>query len=111
LARAVDPRVLEQVQGEHRGFLLVAPMRGEVATMHKKHKIVGTLPVLHDLEVAMLAVVACVILAIAIALYLRRRGVVDRTEPSYVEGDTPASLVDVVVSCAIIAVVMYLLAR
>jgi hypothetical protein len=50
-------------------------------------------------------------LAIAIALYLRRRGVVDRTDPSYVEGDTPASLVDVVVSFAIIAVVMYLLAR
>ena len=52
---------------------------------------------LHDLEVAMLAVVACVILAIAIALYLRRRGVVDRTDPSYVEGYTPVSLVDVVV--------------
>ena len=69
MARAVDQRVLEQVQGEHRGFL----------------------------EVAMLAVLAFVILAIAIALYLRRRGVVDRTDPSYVEGYTPASLVDVVV--------------
>jgi hypothetical protein len=111
LARAVDQRVLEQVQGEHRGFLLVAPIRGEVATIHKKNKIIGTIPVLYDLEVAMLAVLAFVILAIAIALYLRRRGVVDRTDPSYVEGDTPASLVDVVVSFAIIAVVMYLLTR
>ena len=54
---------------------------------------------------------AFVILALASALSLRRRGVVDRTEPSYVEGDTPASLVDVVVSCAIIAVVMDWLAR
>jgi hypothetical protein len=53
---------LEQVQGEHRGFLLVAPIRGEVATIHKKNKTIGTIPVLYDLEVAMLAVLAFVIL-------------------------------------------------
>jgi hypothetical protein len=46
----VDQCILEQVQGEQGNFLRLAPIRSEVTAVPKEDAIIGTIPVLHDIE-------------------------------------------------------------
>jgi hypothetical protein len=46
----VDQRVLEQVEGEHGDFLRVTPIGGEVTAVPKENEVIGTIPILHDIE-------------------------------------------------------------
>jgi hypothetical protein len=46
----VDQRVLEEMQGEDRQFLVFPPIRGDIPAFAKEDEIIGAVPILHHIE-------------------------------------------------------------
>jgi hypothetical protein len=46
----VDQRILEEMQGEDRQFLVFPPIRGDIPAFAKEDEIIGAIPIFHDIE-------------------------------------------------------------
>jgi hypothetical protein len=46
----IDQGVLEEMQGEHRQFLVFPPIRRDIPAFAKEDEIIRAVPILHDIE-------------------------------------------------------------